>query len=111
MNNRQPEFFVPAVESSAELRWRRILTVFFGGVVTLGGLAFAYKLYEFFMDLSAAEGLRFAGAHLLTYCLVAGGFLCLLTFAFLKGHFGDIEAPKVELLNREISYDRQDFGA
>ncbi len=111
MNNRQPEFFVPAVESSAELRWPRIPTRFFRGPGHPGRLAGGYQQHDVVLGPAPAEGLRFAGAHLLTYCLVAGGFLCLLTFAFLKGHFGDIEAPKVELLNREISYDRQDFGA
>jgi hypothetical protein len=97
------------VETKGQRRARRTMTAILGTVVTFGGLAFVYKLYEFFMDLSASEGLRFAGAHLLTYVLVAGGFLCLLAFAFLKGHFGDIEAAKFELLEKEARRDEEEF--
>ena len=86
------------------------MTWIFGTVVVLGGLAFFYKLYEFLHDLSAQEGLAFAGAPLLTYCLVAGGFLCLLAFAFIKGHFSDIEKPKYDLLETEIRHDLDEFG-
>jgi hypothetical protein len=96
-------------ESPASRRTRRLMTTVLGVVVAFGGLAFVYKLYEFFMDLSASSGLRFAGAHLLTYVLVAGGFLCLLAFAFLRGHFGEIEAAKYELLDQEVRRDREDF--
>jgi hypothetical protein len=96
-------------ESAAQRRVRRVMTAIFGTVVVAGGLAFVYKLYEFFMDLSAQEGLAFAGAHLLTYCLIAAGFLCLLGYAFLKGHFSDIEAPKYDLLESECRHDRESF--
>lgn len=98
-------------ETPSQLRFRRIMTWIFGGVVILGGTAFFFKLYEFFQDLSAQEGLAFAGSHLLTYCLVAGGFLSLLAFAFLRGHFGDIEKAKYELMESECRHDREDFGS
>lgn len=92
-------------------RVHRFMVWTFGIVVAFAGLGFVYKLYEFFEDLSATEGLRFAGAHLLVYLLVAGGFMCLLGFAFLRGHFSDIEAPKYELIDREKSHDEAEFGA
>ena len=88
----------------------RVMIWLFGMVIVLGGFAFGFKLYEFFQDLSQGEGLQFAGSHLLTYCLVAAGFLLLLVFAFLRGHFTDIELPKFETLEREKNYDRQEFG-
>ena len=89
---------------------RRVMTWILGVVVVFSGLAFFYKLYEFFHDLTDTEGLRFAGSHLLTYCLVAAGFLLLLTYAFLKGHYADIEKPKYELLEQEDRYDQHEFG-
>lgn len=88
----------------------RVMVWLFGVVAFLGGSAFVFKLYEFFEDLSSSEGLRFAGSHLLTYCLVAGGFLLLLAYAFANGHFSDIERPKIDLLEKEKSYDREEFG-
>lgn len=84
--------------------------VFFLVVIGAAGVAFAFKLYEFFYDLSQQEGFRFAGAHLATYLLVAGGFFLLLAYAFLKGHFADIEQPKYDILESEQSYDREEFG-
>lgn len=79
-------------------------------VVLLAGLAFVYKLWEFFEDLTDSAGLRFAGAHLMTYLLVAGGFLALLGYSFLKGHFADIEQPKHDLLEMEAQRDHAEFG-
>lgn len=94
-------------ESDRERRTRRTMTWIFAVVIFTAGLAFFYKLYEFMHDLLDAAGLQFAGAHLLTYVLVAGGFFCLLAFAFLRGHFSDIEKPKFDLLEKEVRYDRE----
>jgi len=82
---------------------------FLASVIVLGGAGFIYKFYEFFLDIAAQEGFRFAGAHLLTYLLVAGGFLLMLLYAFLNGHFADIESPKFELLEREVRLDHEEF--
>lgn len=90
-------------------RSHRVMIWLFGFVVFAGGAAFFYKLYEFFVELTSPDGLRFAGSHLLTYCLVAGGFLLLLVYSFMSGHFSDIEEPKFTLLETEIEYDNQEF--
>jgi len=89
---------------------RRFWIAFFVVGCALAGLGFAYKLYEFFFDVAGRQGFEFAGAHLVTYALVAAGFLLLLLFAFLNGTFSDIERPKHELLERELRYDRDEFG-
>ena len=89
----------------AHRRWM----IFFLVVIGFAGLSFGFNLYEFFYDLSRQEGFRFAGAHLATYLLVAGGFFLLLAFAFMRGHFSDIERPKHELLDRERMYDHAEF--
>ncbi len=79
-------------------------------VAALAGLGFVYKLWEFFEDLSNSEGLRFAGAHLLSYLLVAGGYLALLGYCFMTGQFSSIEQPKHDLLQKEIERDHAEFG-
>ena len=83
---------------------------FFALVIVLAAVAFGFKFYEFFVNLSEQEGFRFAGAHLLTYLLVAGGFFLLLAACFLGGQFADIEAPKHDLLASERAHDHADFG-
>ena len=83
---------------------------FFVGGCTLAGIGFGYKLYEFFWALTGTEGFEFAGVHLVTYGLVAGGFLLLLIYGFLKGHFADIEQPKYDLLERERAHDHADYA-
>ncbi len=93
-----------------DIRVRRFMLVFFGFVVLGCGLGFGYKLYEFIHDLTAENGLRFAGAHILTYLLVAGGFGLLLIYAFIAGQFSDIEQPKYHLLEEEIRLDHEEFG-
>ena len=86
-------------------RW---VTVVFlvGALVT--GVGFGVKLYEFAEDLLADQGIGFAGAHLLTYALVAAGFVLLLLGTFLRGHWADIEKPKFELIEKERAHDRNE---
>ncbi len=99
----------PIETSRQSVRRRWILRVFLVGAI-LSGVGFAVKIFEFLQDLLNSNGLHFAGAHLAVYAFVAGGFLLLLTYGFLKGHFSDIEKPKFDMLEREITNDRQEFG-
>jgi len=82
---------------------------FFIVVSTLAGFGFIYKLYEFFFELTGTEGFSFAGVHLITYVLVALGFVALLAHAFLRGHFSDIEQPKYDLLAHERAFDLGEY--
>jgi len=91
-------------------RAHRAWMIFFIVIIFFAGVAFAFKFYEFFYDLSSQEGFRFAGAHLATYLLVAAGFFLLLAYGFLRGHFSDIEQPKYDLLESERRHDRDEFG-
>lgn len=91
-------------------RFHVVMLWIFATVILIASLGFVYKLYEFFHDITNEEGLRFAGAHLLTYVLVAGGFFMLLGYAFLRGHFANIEQPKYDLLEQEERNDRQEFA-
>jgi len=78
--------------------------VFVGVGITVGE-----KLYEWFQDLTDTAGIHFAGPHLITYFLLALGFLLLLGFAFFSGHFSNIEQPKYDMLEQEKEYDRREF--
>lgn len=91
-------------------RTHRGMLLFFALVIAGAAFAFGVKFYEFFVDLAAQEGFRFAGAHLLTYLLVAAGFFLLLGFCFVTGHFADIEKPKHDLLESERKHDDAEFG-
>lgn len=86
------------------------LAVFLAGCA-VAGVGFCIKIYEFLTDALAEEGIGFAGAHLLVYALVAGGFLMLLAHAFMRGHLADIEKPKYDLIEKEEAYDRDAWGA
>jgi hypothetical protein len=89
-------------EGGAKRAWLWI----FGLGTALAGVGFAVKIHEFLSDALAEEGIGFAGSHLLSYALVAGGFLLLLVGVFLRGHFADIERPKFDMLDREVLHDR-----
>ena len=99
----------PGPEEGWTPRAHRSWIWFFLIVIGAAGVAFFFKLKEFFYDLTVTPGFEFTGAHLLIYLLVASGFFLLLTFAFLRGHFADIESPKIDLLDLERSYDRAEF--
>ena len=103
----------PEVETARRAADRRILLWMlwiFGFVIVAAAVAFGWKIYEFTADLLDQEGLRFAGSHLLTYVLVAGGFFLMLLYCFLRGHFADIEKPKYDLLETEKAHDLREFA-
>lgn len=95
----------PPRRTSLQRTW---LWVFLGGTL-VAGMGFAFKLYEFFWALAGTEGFEFAGVHLITYGLVASGFLLLLVHGVMSGHFASIEEPKFELLEREERYDHDEY--
>ena len=99
--------------ASAQRGERRPLRTFWLVLFLIGsavaGAGFFYKLYEIFWRVSGTEGFEFAGVHLITYMLVAGGFLLLLVYCFMRGHFSEIEKPKHDLLEQERRLDRQEF--
>jgi hypothetical protein len=74
------------------------------------GVGFSIKMVEFADDLTARSGIAFAGAPLFFYAIVAVGFIALLSFSFLKGHFRDVEEPKFDLLEKERQRDESQFG-
>jgi hypothetical protein len=87
---------------------KRLITWFVGLAVFGGGLTFCLKLYDFIKTASRGDLPGFAYATVVSYFIVTLGFLCLALWAFLRGHYHDIEEPKYRLLETESEIDRQE---
>jgi|JI10StandDraft_1071094.scaffolds.fasta_scaffold1273554_3 hypothetical protein len=98
----------PAESKAARVR-RNIVLWFFVALMLAGGFGFSVKIHNFLQNWLDGNGINFGGSHLVSYGLVATGYAFLLSFAFLKGHFADIERPKYDLLEREDRLDRAEF--
>jgi hypothetical protein len=90
--------------------WRKIVTWSVGFSVAVGGVSFIYKLYEFIVAANSGDLPGFAFATVVSYFIVTMGFLCLVLWAFLKGHYDDIEEPKYRLQRNEEALDRLEAG-
>jgi hypothetical protein len=90
------------------LAWRRFVTASVGGAVVIGGLTFIYKLWEFMETAAKGELPGFAFATVISYFVVTIGFLSLAIWAFLRGHYRDIEEPKERLMKTEEELDRME---
>jgi len=86
--------------------WKRVVTWLVGLSVVGGGVTFCLKLYEFMRSANTGEMPGFAFATVVSYFVATAGFLCLALWAFLRGHYHDIEGPKYTLLETEAELDR-----
>ncbi len=98
----------PEAKKASRLR-RNVVLWFFVALMLAGGFGFSVKIHNFLQDWLDGNGINFGGSHLVSYGLVATGYALLLTFAYLKGHFVDIERPKYDLLEREDRLDRAEY--
>ena len=87
-------------------RWRRAVTWAVGAAVLGGGATFAFKIYEFIQTAGRGDLPGFAFATVFSYFIVTLGFLCLAAWAYLRGHYHDIEEPKYRLLETESELER-----
>jgi len=87
---------------------KRLITWLVGLSVAGGGLTFCLKLYDFIKTASQGDLPGFAFATVVSYFIVTVGFLCLALWAFLRGHYDDIEEPKYRLLRTEEEIDRRE---
>ena len=88
------------------------LWIFGPAVVIIAGTAFVFKLIEFFYT-ATREGPEALGSFLmpvLTYLMVAAGFLCLFFWAYFTGQFRDVEEPKYRMLELQREIDRMEHG-
>jgi len=79
--------------------------VFLVGTIVLAGVGFMFKLVEFITSWVQSDGTDFAIVPVATYLAVAGGYLCFFVWAFRKGMFHDIEAPKYRMLEMQDEID------
>lgn len=73
--------------------------------VAIGGGTFLYKLVEFANTATHEDMPGFALVSVVPYLVATFGFLLLAIWAFLRGHFRDIEQPKYDMLDQEREYD------
>ena len=103
---------VPVERSEPGRRAQWFLWIFSIAMIVVAGSAFFMKLIEF-AATATREGSGALASFLipvLNYLLVAAGFFCLFFWAYFKGHFRDIEAPKYRMLELEREYERAAQG-
>jgi hypothetical protein len=74
--------------------------------VAAGGFTFMYKLYEFIAAAAAGYMPGMLTATVLPYFFISTGFLLLAAWAWLGGHFKNIEGPKRDMLHQQEALDR-----
>jgi len=74
--------------------------------VAFAGVAFAYKIAAFIFTLSSPDFRGTFDVGITVYFFVSGGWLCLLTWAFLTGKFRHMDRAKYDLLRQEEEYER-----
>lgn len=87
---------------------RRFLWVFSVMMLLITGIAFFFKLFEFAYSFTSDQSLRFAILPVMTYLIVAAGFACLFFWAYLSGHFKNVEAPKYRMLQMQEEIDARE---
>ena len=99
----RPEPRKPRREAAGWFVW-----IFGAAVVIVAGAAFLMKLVDFWVT-ATTDGPDALGSFLipvLNYLLVAGGFAFMFLWAYSKGHFRDLEAPKYRMLEMQREIDR-----
>ena len=99
---------VPPPNHEISTRGRWFLWLFSIALIVVAGSAFVMKLIDF-TATATQEGTGALASFLipvLNYLLVAGGFFCLFFWAYSKGHYKDIEAPKHRMLELDREYER-----
>ena len=77
---------------------RTFFTVAMLAGLVVGGFSFFKKLWDFSQASQGGEMPGFAGVAVIPYAIASFGFLFLILWTFVKGHYKDIEAPKYRML-------------
>ena len=101
----------PKPARRARGRISTIVHVFFITACAFGGTVFVFKLVAFMKTIKSEEMVGFAYDPIIVYGFVALGFMFMLGWAFLAGHFRDIEAPKYEKWERFNEQERAENRA
>ncbi len=73
-------------------------------VIIPGGISFFIKIVSYFM-VGLEEGMSGFALPFINYLFIAMGFVFLFVWAYLRGHFEDIEKPAHDMLERNAMYD------
>jgi len=76
------------------------IRIFFLCAVAASGGMFTYKLYAFLSTIRRDDLAGFAYDPTIVYGFVAAGFLFMLAWAYVSGHFRDVESPKHDMFVR-----------
>ncbi len=82
--------------------------IFYVFIVIIAAIAFIYKVSQYGKTLLTGDIPGFAVVQMVTYFVAVVGFVLLLIWSFLKGHFKDVEGPKYRMMEREAELDRQE---
>ncbi len=77
-------------------------------VIIPGGLSFIAKVASYFM-VEVEEGMSGFALPFFNYLFVALGFVCLFIWAYLVGHFKDIEKPSYDMMEMDKSFEDSDL--
>ena len=89
-------------------RTRRVGRIVLWSGCVIAALTFGFKIVEFIWTLDSPEAPGFAVVPVITYFIVATGYVLLFTWSYLSGHFANMELPKMRFLEREEELDRED---
>lgn len=76
--------------------------------IALAGIGFIFKFVEFVVSWAKSDGVDFALVPIATYLAVAAGYMCLFVWAWRRGMFKDIEAPKYRMLEMQDDFDAKE---
>ena len=101
---------MPVPDRSAILRKQRWTTLLFALVILVPCFyGFGRKFYELVLLTRGDVDGIFAISPVVNYLLASLGFFCLLCWAIANGMFGDIEKPKIAMLETERRLDDEDI--
>ena len=89
-------------------RARRVGHIVLWSGCAIAALTFAFKIVEFIWTLDSPEAPGFALVPVITYFIVATGYVMLFAWSYLNGQFENMEQPKTTMLEREKELDRQE---
>jgi tryptophan-rich sensory protein len=102
----QPE---PIVRESNSRGAQLFLWIFSIAMIVTAGSAFGMKLIDFYVT-ATREGTAAMGSFLIpvmNYLFVAAGFAALFVWAYSRGQFRNVEAPKYRMLEQNALCDEE----
>jgi hypothetical protein len=83
-----------------------VLTVMTVLVLTVGGLAFIFKMGDFAMTIVKDDVVGFGAVSVVTYLIGMLPILLLTLWAAFSGRFRDIERPKYRMFELDAEIER-----